>query len=155
MPIVAGVDFGTLNVRVSLIDSEHGRLGSATSDYPICRKKENPDHASQKHEDHMSALVSAMRNALSKANIDGREIRALAVATTGSTVVPVDENLQPIDDYYLWCDHRGKAEAEEITQVARHENLEALKWCGDVYSSEFAFSKLLHWLRNNREKRAR
>ncbi len=35
MAIVAGVDFGTLSVRVSLIDStridsEHGRLGNVT-----------------------------------------------------------------------------------------------------------------------------
>ncbi|MEO5803953.1 MAG: ribulokinase [Verrucomicrobiota bacterium] len=155
MPIVAGIDFGTLNVRVSLIDSERGRLGSATSDYPICRKKENPDHASQKHEDHMSALVIAMQSALSKANVDGHDICALAVATTGSTVVPVDENLQPLDDYYLWCDHRGKAEAKEITEAALHANLEAILWSGGVYSSEAALAKLLHWLRHNPDKRER
>jgi len=29
MPIVAGVDFGTLSVRVSLVDSERGLLQSA------------------------------------------------------------------------------------------------------------------------------
>ena len=35
MSIVAGVDFGTLSVRVSLFDSERGRLGSGTADYPV------------------------------------------------------------------------------------------------------------------------
>jgi L-ribulokinase len=153
MPIVAGIDFGTLSVRVSLIDSERGRLGSATANYPVCRKKENPDHASQKHEDHMSALVIAMRNALANAKVDGRNVRALAVATTGSTIVPVDENLQPLDDYYLWCDHRGKAEAKEITEAACRANLEAIRWSGGAYSSEAALAKLLHWLRHNPDKR--
>ena len=155
MPIVAGIDFGTLSVRVSIFDSEKGRLGSATALYPICRKKENPDHASQRHEDHMSGLVAAMRSVLAEAKVDGQNVLALAIATTGSTVVPVDKNLQPLDDYYLWCDHRGKGEAEEITSTARRQNLEALEWCGDVYSSEFALSKLLHWLRHNAEKRDR
>jgi len=111
MPIVAGIDFGTLNVRVSLIDSEKGRLGSATASYPLGRKKENPDHASQRHEDHMKALVVAMQKALAETNVVDRDVLALSIATTGSTVMPVDEKLRPMDDYYLWCDHRAKAEA--------------------------------------------
>ena len=28
-----------------------------------------------------------------------------------------------------------------------------IEWCGGVYSSEWGFSKLLHWLRHNPEKR--
>ncbi len=31
--------------------------------------------------------------------------------------------------------------------------LAAIEWCGGVYSSEWGFSKLLHWLRHNPEKR--
>jgi hypothetical protein len=30
--------------------------------------------------------------------------------------------------------------------------VEAIDWCGGVYSSEWGFSKLLHWLRNNSAK---
>ncbi len=153
MPIVAGIDFGTLSVRVSLFDSEKGRLGSATASYPLCRKKENPDHASQRHEDHMQALVSAMCDALVNAGVNGRDVLALAIATTGSTVAPVDAELRPLDDYYLWCDHRGKSEAEELTETAKREDLQALQWCGGVYSSEMAWAKLLHWLRHNPTKR--
>ena len=64
-------------------------------------------------------------------------------------------NLEPLDDYYLWCDHRAAREAAEITAAGRRENLAALEWCGGVYSSEWGFSKLLHWLRNNPAQRAR
>ena len=35
MSIVAGVDFGTLSVRVSVFDSQKGRLGSGTAEYPL------------------------------------------------------------------------------------------------------------------------
>ena len=31
--------------------------------------------------------------------------------------------------------------------------MQAIEWCGGVYSSEWGFAKLLHWLRNNPEKR--
>ncbi len=153
MSIVAGVDFGTQSVRVSIFDHERGRLGSGTGDYPVHRKKDDPDHATQTHADHMSALVSATRQALQSAGVNGRDIAAIALDTTGSTVVPVGEGMLPLDDYYLWCDHRAWREAAEITEAAHRSGLEAIDWCGGTYSSEWGFAKLLHWLRNNPDKR--
>jgi L-ribulokinase len=155
MAVVIGVDFGTLTVRVSVVDSEKGRIGSAVGEYPLVRKKDDPDHASQPHAAHMEALVRATRSALGEAAVDGAQIRAVALDTTGSTIVPVAEGLVPLDDYYLWCDHRAKQEAAEITAAAHREKLEAIQWCGGVYSSEWGFAKLLHWLRHNPDKRAR
>ena len=153
--IVAGVDFGTLSVRVSLFDSERGRLGFGVAEYPLHRKKEDPDFATQSHAEQMKALVSAMRKALQSAGISGQSVASIAVDTTGSSVIPVGEGLVPLDDYYLWCDHRAWKEAAQITQVARTTELPAIDWCGGVYSSEWGFAKLLHWLRNNFEKRTK
>ena len=155
MSIVAGVDFGTLSVRVSLFDSSRGKLGAGVGEYPLLRKKEDPDHATQSHADHMNALVAAMRAALRNAAIDGAAVEAIALDTTGSSVIPVDDRLQPIDDYYLWCDHRAWQEASEITSAAHARGLEAIRWCGGIYSSEWGFAKLLHWLRHNPASRAR
>ncbi|MGA2326931.1 MAG: ribulokinase [Bryobacteraceae bacterium] len=155
MAIVAGVDFGTLTVRVSIVDSQRGRLGSAIGEYPLVRLKEDPDHATQSHAAHMQALVAAAQKALGEAGVSGGQVAAIALDTTGSSVLPVGEGLVPLDDYYLWCDHRAKREAAEITEAARRENLEAIQWCGGVYSSEWGFAKLLHWLRHNPERRER
>jgi L-ribulokinase len=154
MAIVAGVDFGTLSVRVSLVDSERGLLESAIAEYPLHRKREDPEYATQSHEDHLHALASATQEVLRKARISGDQVEAVALDTTGSSVIPVDKNLQPLGEYYLWCDHRAKGEAEEITNAANREGLRAIEWCGGVYSSEWGFSKLLHWLRHNPAKRA-
>ena len=155
MAIVAGVDFGTLSVRVSIVASDRGRLGSAVADYPLVRRKEDPDHATQSHAEHMRALAEATRKALEQSNVSGEDVEAIALDTTGTTMIPVDEALEPLDDYYLWCDHRAKREAAEITTTAEREGLEAIQWCGGVYSSEWGFSKLLHWLRNNPDRRQR
>ena len=155
MSIVAGVDFGTREVRVSIFDSDRGKLGSGTGAYPLHRRGNDPDHATQSHADHMTALVGAMRRAIATAGIDGRRIAALGIDTTGSTIVPVGEDLEPLDDYYLWCDHRAWKEAAEITRRAHETGLEAIRWCGGSYLSEWGFAKLLHWLRHNPEKRSR
>jgi len=153
MATVAGVDFGTLSVRVSIVDSEKGRLGSATAEYPLLRKRDDPDHATQSHADQLRALTEAMRAALETAGVAGDRIESIALDTTGSSVIPVGADMAPLNDYYLWCDHRSWKEAGEITRTARAAKLEAIDWCGGVYSSEWGWSKLLHWLRHHPEKR--
>ena len=72
MTIVAGVDFGTLNVRVSILSSERGRLGSAVANYPLHRTRDDPDYATQSHADHMRALAEVTRDAVKAAGIRGR-----------------------------------------------------------------------------------
>ncbi len=154
MAIVAGVDFGTLSVRVTLVDTARGRLSSGIAEYPLHRKKEDPDYATQSHDDHLRSLAEAMQRALGEARVSGDHVASLAVDTTGSSVIPVGENLQPLNEYYLWCDHRSWREAALITKTAHDRKLEVIDWCGGTYSSEWGFSKLLHWLRHNPEKRS-
>jgi L-ribulokinase len=155
MSLVIGVDFGTLSVRVSVFDHQAGRLSSGTASYPLKRKKEDPNFATQAHTDHLRALSDATGAALAAGGINGNSIAAIAIDTTGSSVVMVDEQLKPLDDYYLWCDHRACREAAEITQAAHSYGLEAIDWCGGVYSSEWGFAKVLHWLRHNPFERSR
>jgi len=128
-------------------------MASAISEYPLHRKREDPEYATQSHADHMRALAVATRQALKEAGVSGDRVESIALDTTGSSVIPVAGDLTPLDDYYLWCDHRAKEEAAQITELAHRENLEAIQWCGGVYSSEWGFAKLLHWLRHNPEKR--
>jgi L-ribulokinase len=153
--VVAGVDFGTQSVRVSIVDSARGVIGHGVSEYPVKRDRNDPDFATQSHDDHMRALVEAMRLALGDAAVPGSAVRAIALDTTGSTVIPVGEGLIPLDDYYLWCDHRAKDEAARITAVAHEMGIPAIDWCGGVYSSEWGFAKLLHWLRHHPAERGR
>jgi L-ribulokinase len=154
MAIVAGVDFGTLSVRVTLVDTARGGVGSGIAEYALHRKKEDPDYATQSHEDHMRGLAEAMLRALTTARVRGDQVEALAIDTTGSSVIPVGDKLQPLNEYYLWCDHRSWQEAALITKTAHERKLEVIDWCGGTYSSEWGFSKLLHWLRHNPEKRS-
>src|ERR1700746_1611899 len=119
MAIGAGVEFGTLSGRVTIVDTARGRLGSGIAEYPLHRRKDDPDYATQSHEDHMRALAEAMHKAIASAKIHGTEIAALAMDTEGSSVIPVGKDLEPLDEYYLWCDHRSWREAALITETAR------------------------------------
>jgi L-ribulokinase len=152
---VAGVDFGTLSVRVSLFDKVRGLMGTASAPYPLHRTSADPDQATQSHFDQMAAMKLAMREALRVSGVAGTEIRSIAIDATGSSVIMLDANFLPLTEYYLWCDHRAWREAAELTRVAHAVNLEAIRWCGGTYSSEWGWSKLLHWLRHNPQLRPR
>ncbi len=153
MSVVAGVDFGTASVRVAIVHHERGSLGSGVATYPVIRAPDDPNFATQRLEDQCRALTQAFDAALSTSGISGNSIEALAVDTTGSTVIAVDEELNPLGDYYLWCDHRAWREAAEITARAHEQQLAAINWCGGIYSAEWGLAKVLHWLRSHPERR--
>jgi L-ribulokinase len=152
---VAGVDFGTLSVRISIFDKVRGKLGMASAEYPLHHSPTDPHLKTQSHDDQMAALTRAMHEAIRVSGIAGSEIKSIALDTTGSSVIMVGEGLVPLGEYYLWCDHRAAGEAAEITRAAHAfeggKGFQGIDWCGGVYSSEWGWSKLLHWLRHNPE----
>jgi L-ribulokinase len=126
MAIVAGVDFGTLSVRVSIVDSERGLLASAIAEYPLHRGREDPDFATQSHEDHMRALAEATGQAVRSASISGDEVLSVALDTTGSSVIPVGKGLVPLDDYYLAAE--ADSDCAGMSNVPEGTLCEMQKW---------------------------
>ena len=90
MAMVAGVDFGTLSVRVTIVDTQRGRLGSGVSEYPLHRRKDDPDFATQSHDDHMKALADATRKAVADAKISDAdaELRLTSTASGPLQLMP-------------------------------------------------------------------
>ncbi len=154
MSFVAGVVFGTRCVRVSIVDSERGLLATALAEYPLHRKREDPEYATQSHDDQMRALATATREAVRKAGIAGDQVQALAMDTTGSSVGPCWEKHGAARRISISNISPSQRRSRGDHAAAHREGLAAIQWCGGVYSSEWGFSKLLHWLRHNPEKRA-
>ena len=104
----------------------------------------------------MRALASATREALTHAGVRGDQVAALALDTTGSSVIPVGEGLAAARRLLsLVRSPRLAGSRRDHGSGSRSARLEAIDWCGGTYSSEWGFSKLLHWLRNNPDKRDR
>jgi ribulose kinase len=61
-PIVAGVDFGTLSVCVSIVDGERDTLATALAEYPLHRKRKDSEYATQSHDDQMRALEGGIKS---------------------------------------------------------------------------------------------
>jgi L-ribulokinase len=164
-----GLDYGTQSVRALVVDVQTGEEhGAGVSTYPsgdggTLLDPERPDLARQYPGDYLHGLEESMRTALEEAaarddGFDPGRVVGVGVDTTGSTPIPVGEEGQPLalrDEFedtlaaqaWLWKDHTGHAEAEEITTLAEEERPQYLAKCGGTYSSEWFWSKLLRCAR--------
>jgi len=79
-PLVAGVDLEP-SAFAFYCGQRTGLLATALAEYPLHRKREDPEYATQSHDDQMSALAKATREAVQKAHISGNQVQALAVDT--------------------------------------------------------------------------
>jgi len=164
-----GLDYGTQSVRALVVDAQTGEeVGTGVFSYPSGQNgtyvdPDDPNLARQAPQDYLDGLVDSVQLAIEDArNHDAFAAEAvigLGIDTTGSTPIPVDEEGRPLsfdarfaDDLaaqaWLWKDHTGHAEAEEITEAAQELRPEYLAKCGGTYSSEWFWSKILHCKRS-------
>ncbi|WP_448700484.1 ribulokinase [Mucilaginibacter sp. AW1-3] len=162
---VIGVDYGSDSVRSVIVDAQNGReLASSVFYYPRWQQGlycNAPQNQFRQHPlDYIEGLETTIKDCIAKAggaNI-ASAIKAIAVDTTGSTPVAVDENGTPLAllpgfetnphaMFVLWKDHTGIKEAAEINEHATKFETNYLQYVGGIYSSEWFWAKLLRTLR--------
>jgi len=165
-----GLDYGTNSVRALIVDVGSGReVATSIWDYQHGERgvilSRDPNLARQHPGDYVAGAEHTITLALKQAKrtvrgFDPGQIIGLGVDTTGSTPLPVDARGKPLTFgtrfakepaamAWLWKDHTGVAEAEEITELARRIRPRFVAKCGGAYSSEWFFSKILHCLRTS------
>jgi L-ribulokinase len=165
-----GLDYGTNSVRTVIVNTADGReVAAAVWNYATGTQgvilSRDPNLARQNPADYAQGAEVTIKNALAAARraVKGfkpEQVIGIGVDTTGSTPIPVDKNGRPLAFNprfaknpnamaWLWKDHTGIAEAQEITALARKLRPQYLAKCGGTYSSEWFFSKILHCLRTD------
>lgn len=167
---VIGVDYGTDSVRSVIVNTETGEeAGSAVFYYPrwkaglFCDPSENQFR--QHPLDYLEGLENSITEAIKQAPAGiSKQIKGIAVDTTGSTPVAVDESGTPLallagfeEDpdamFVLWKDHTAIREAAEINELAGSWAVDYTKYEGGIYSSEWFWAKILHVFRVNERVR--
>ena len=165
-----GLDYGTNSVRSALVNVANGReVATAVWGYEHGTEGvilgNDPNLARQHPADYLKGGEAVIRRVLADAkrgikSFSPDQVIGIGVDTTGSTPLPVDRDGEPLAFQrkfardpaamaWLWKDHTGVAEAEEITALAERRRPHYLAKCGGTYSSEWFFSKLLHCLRTS------
>ena len=167
---VIGIDYGTDSCRAVIVDTENGNeIASSVKYYPRWKEGKycNPQANQYRQHplDYLVTLEDSVKEALSKAPAGTAEnIIGMAFDTTGSTPVMIDAQGTPLAllpefsenpnaMFILWKDHTAIAEADEINQLAKKWETDYTAFEGGIYSSEWAWAKVLHVLRKDEDVR--
>ena len=164
MKCVLGLDFGTNSVRCLIVRCDgQGEIASAVVNYPsgdqgVLLSETDSHLARQSPADYLSSLEKATLDAiaLGKRNhpdFDPADVIGIGVDTTGSSPIPVNASndaLGALPEWkdnldaqcWLWKDHTSHAEAAKITELALKHRPEYVARTGNVYSSEWWWSKI-------------
>lgn len=163
---VIGLDFGTDSVRALVVNADTGEeLGSGVVYYPRWKKQLYCDATVSRFRQHPADYLESMQGAVRMAvdSLDRNSvehIRGIAVDTTGSTPVAVNEAgiplallpafaEEPDAMFILWKDHTAQDEADEINRLSHRWKTDFTRYSGGLYSPEWFWSKILHIHRTN------
>jgi L-ribulokinase len=167
MSYTLGIDYGTNSVRALIVNCETGEeLAAGVVNYPsgqqgILLDAKDANVARQSPADYLSGLKESVRVALAEAGkrdgFDASEVIGIGVDSTGSSPIPVDASNAPLAfdtawqdnlnaQCWLWKDHTSHVEAKRITELAAAHRPQYIAKCGNIYSSEWWWSKIWHCL---------
>jgi L-ribulokinase len=163
---VIGVDYGTDSVRSVLVNVASGaEIAASVFYYPRWREGNYCNAASNQFRQHpldyLEGLETTITECIKKAGpAIAAAVKGIAVDTTGSSPVAVDETGTPLSllpefsenpnaMFVLWKDHTSIKEAAAINTHAAKLETNYLQFVGGIYSSEWFWAKLLHVLRED------
>ena len=165
---VLGIDFGSDSVRCLVVDAADGReVSTAVRYYPRWQRGEYSSAAENRYRHHPLDYVESLEGAICEAlSLAGEEVAAcvkgIALDATASTVVIVDKEGTPLAlraeyaenpdaMFVLWKDHTAIDEADRIKALAKEWHTNYTKYCGDTYSCEWVWAKMLHCVKSSPE----
>lgn len=164
-----GIDFGTDSARAVLVGAGSGKtVYSCLKEYgrwkegKYCRPDESEFH--QHPLDYIETLEFLLGE-VARNCPDKSALKAIAVDSTCSTPCIVGADCQPLAlkeafrenpgaMFVLWKDKSGCGEALEIKRLLSAGDVPYMKHCGNSYSAEFTWAKILHQLRSYPEIRS-
>ena len=140
-----GIDMGTQSMRGYLFDPEGTPVAEASSEYlPVYPQ-------AGWAECDANLWLNALRVILARLKETGRivaeDIGTIAFACIDASIVPVDENCNPIDNCMIWMDSRTGEQADRLRRRLSDED--ALAISGSPVTPFQDATKLM-WLKENR-----
>lgn len=158
MKYAIGIDYGTESGRVILVNIENGDIvATSVTPYPhgvitghLNNQSLGKETALQVPQDYLEVLINSIPEVTK--DINTNDIVGIGLDFTSSTILPVDENLNPLCEtkehennphayVKLWKHHEAEEEAKHLNKIVQHE-----QWIGrygGTISSEWMLPKVL------------
>ena len=144
MTLLVGLDVGTTSIKAVVYEPEGRAIGRAAVPTPTHNPR--PGWAYHLADEFWAAAVTVVREALA-AVPEPRAVAAIAVASVGEAIVPLDARGEPTAEVIAWFDTRTRPQAEWLDRTIGKDALFARS--GVSLQPIFSLCKLL-WLRDER-----
>ncbi|MEK4083003.1 ribulokinase [Psychrobacillus sp. FSL K6-1415] len=158
MKYAIGIDYGTESGRVILVNIENGDIvATSVTLYPhgvitghLNNRTLGKETALQVPQDYLDVLINSIPEVIKE--INPNDIVGIGLDFTSSTILPVEENLNPLcqtkehennpNAYVkLWKHHEAEDEAKHLNKIVQQEQW--IKRYGGTISSEWMIPKVL------------
>jgi xylulokinase len=140
-----GIDVGTTGTRAIIVRPDGQVVAAALADHQPMRM-EQPGWAEQDPEDWWQAAVSAVRGALTQAELKGSDIAAVGLSGQMHGVVLLDNTRSVLRPSLIWCDQRSQVQCDWITKKVGADRL--IQLTSNPALTGFSAPKIL-WVRDH------
>ncbi|MEO1287088.1 MAG: xylulokinase [Chloroflexota bacterium] len=144
MPYTMGLDISTTSAKAIIIDKQGTVLSIGSSPQPISQP--HPLWSEQHPRDWWDGMVSAIKSALAKANLTGKDIAGIGLTGQMHGLVMLDADGEVLRPAILWNDQRTQAQCDWMTDKIGFERL--IERTGNRAITGFTAPKIL-WVRDN------
>lgn len=109
-----GVDIGTTAIKAALFDGCGQKLLHRTQEYELL--KPSAQRVEQAPHVYWDTFCACVKYVVQNSGVDPRLIKAFSMDSSAETIAFMDENLEPLDNFYVWLDSRAEEEANEINE---------------------------------------
>ena len=145
MKYLLGVDLGTTAIKAGLFAENGELIHEATENYDLMYPA--PNFVEQTPEVYWKAFCIALKKIVSHAN-KKEDIVALSLSAQGETIVPIDRNGNPLQNFIVWLDNRAQAEAEYLAERFDSKHLHQIT--GQAHMIALSPGAKILWIRRNR-----
>ncbi len=145
MAYYLGIDIGTSGTKALVMDARGKVLAAATGTHGISAPR--PGWSEQNPEDWWASSVVAVKAAIKKAQIDGKQILGVGLSGQMHGLVITDAAGKPLRPSIIWNDQRTGPQAAEIERTVGGKK-KLIELVGNVAMTSFTLTKLL-WVRQH------
>ena len=95
-----GVDIGTTAIKAALFDGCGQKLLHRTQEYELL--KPSAQRVEQAPHVYWDTFCACVKYVVQHAGVDPQLIKAFAMDSSAETIAFMDENLEPLDNFYVW-----------------------------------------------------
>jgi xylulokinase len=145
MAYYLGIDVGTSATKALVMDARGKVLSTATEEHPTYAPK--PLWSEQDPDDWWSSTVRAVRMAIRKAKVPGKQISGIGLSGQMHGLVITDGTGKPLRKSIIWNDQRSAKQATEIERAVGGAKA-LIRLVGNPAMTSYTLTKLL-WVRQN------